>query len=147
MSQHYETTHIQTHTYLLERETHTYKHTRIFLRETHTHTNTHASSSELSDQVNAPAAAQDELATLKDKDKDSRLEKEVDKLRGALGVEGGAAQVLAKEESIRGRLAAKEEECNGLVAPIHRGGGGGVERGGTGQLGKALLRLLVSIVS
>ena len=57
--------------------------------------------------------AQSELAKLKDKS--SRLEKEVDKLRGALGVEGGATQVLAEEERNRAQLAAKEEEYKALV--------------------------------
>jgi len=57
--------------------------------------------------------AQSELGKMKDKA--SRLEKEVDKLRGALGVEGGADEVLAEEERHRTHLAAKEEQYKSLV--------------------------------
>jgi hypothetical protein len=121
----------------------TLRDTTRYAKVAQTHTTTHASSSE--HQVNAPAAAQDELAKLRDMD--LTLEKEVDKLRGALDVEGGAAQVLAEEENICGRLAAKEEEYNGLVAQIQNGGEGGAEGGEKGQLGKALFRLLVCIDS
>ena len=88
--------------------------------------------------VTGLATAQEELAKLKDKA--SQLEKEGDRLRDALGVEGGATQVLAEEESVHVRLAAKEEENKGLVAQIQREGGGVAERGGKGQLGKALFR-------
>jgi hypothetical protein len=116
----------------------TLRDTTRYAKVAQTHTTTHASSSE--HQVNAPAAAQDELAKLKDMD--LRLEKEVDKLRGALDVEGGAAQVLAEEENIRGRLAAKEEEYNGLVAQIQNGGGGWGSGGGEGAAWKGTVQVV-----
>jgi len=68
--------------------------------------------------------AQSEL--VKVRDKASRLEKEVDKLRGALGVEGGADEVLAEEERQRSQLATKEKEYKALVKQME------------GMMGKAL---------
>lgn len=43
---------------------------------------------------------------------------QVDKLRAALGVEGGAGEVLAEEERTRAMLAAKEDEYKALVGQM-----------------------------
>ena len=43
---------------------------------------------------------------------------QVDKLRAALGVEGGADQVLAEEERTRAMLATKEDEYKVLVGQV-----------------------------
>lgn len=61
---------------------------------------------ELSSQLKLAQAS-----LVKAKDKGDRLEKEVNKLRAALGLEGGAAQVLAEEACVREVVEQKEKEC------------------------------------